>query len=96
MCPRLTPGKAAHDTGPTEEPTETDETDNGETGSGEQKELEEPRSSGGSRLLKKKKKVSIFFFFIPTNLGEMEVTYPDAKRIKVVAGNNHSKSAVAE
>ena len=48
----LAPGKAAHDSGPTEEPQEADKPNDGETGSREQKELEEPSRSCGCSLLK--------------------------------------------
>lgn len=47
----LPSSKAAHDTRPTQEPAEADETDNGQESSGVQKDLEEPGSSGGRGLL---------------------------------------------
>ena len=46
-----TPGKAAHDARPAEEPQEADEADEGEAGGGKEEELEEPgRACRGSLL----------------------------------------------
>lgn len=52
----LTPGKAAHDTGPTEEPQEADKPDDGQGGSRVQQELEEPGRALRRRLLEGGKK----------------------------------------
>ncbi len=49
----LTPGKAAHDARPAEEPQEADEADEGEAGGGKEQELEEPGRACSSSLLEK-------------------------------------------
>ena len=51
--PVLTPGKAAHDAGPAEEPQEADEADDGEAGGGEEQELEEPGRAFRGGLLER-------------------------------------------
>ena len=46
----LSPGKAAHDTRPAKEPQEAHEPDDGEPGSCEEEELEEPGLASGGIL----------------------------------------------
>lgn len=83
--------KAAHETGPTQEPTEADEADDREGTGREQQELEEPGSSGGCSFLNRY--VSGLFF---SNKDGRLMTYANAKRVEVIAGDDNREQAVRE
>ena len=87
----LAPGEAAHETRPTEEPEETNESHEGQNRRGKQEELEERGSSDGCSILESSQLAQVF-----TVGKRVGMAYSDAERVEVIARDSNDKESVRE